>query len=151
MARPRKSAFERNASNDLWKHTLSHIPTVYGRLYYLASLRDPGSNVYRHHGLAAMFGRDESSRALREKHEELFLEWLAMPLRERKLDLARYFSTLEGPMETLIDSLLTSGVYRTQPPASALRMEQNLFCVDLETLLQTLKARQNGRDSGREP
>ena len=59
-------ALEHNAMADLWKNTLSQIPTAYGRLSYLASLRDPNSGIYRHHGLAAMFGRDESSRALRQ-------------------------------------------------------------------------------------
>jgi len=57
-----KGVLERSAAADLWKHTLSRIPTAYGRLMYLGSLRDPNSGIYRHHGLSAAFGREESGR-----------------------------------------------------------------------------------------
>ncbi|MDP9115300.1 MAG: hypothetical protein M3O20_16675, partial [Acidobacteriota bacterium] len=69
-----KGMLERDALADLWKHTLSQIPTVYGRLVYLASLRDPNSGTYRHHGLSASFGREQSIYALRKSHEQTFLE-----------------------------------------------------------------------------
>src|SRR5215469_3816577 len=97
MPRFRKNALENTAAGDLWKHTLSQIPTVYGRLSYLASLRDQNSGIYRHHGLAAMFGRDESSRALRDSHEQVFLEWITLSMREKRLDLGRHFAALEDP------------------------------------------------------
>ena len=32
--------FDRSAAADLWRNTLSQIPTTFGRLIYLASLRD---------------------------------------------------------------------------------------------------------------
>jgi len=149
MPRPKKGALERSAIGDLWRRTLSQIPTVYGRLAYLASLRDQNSGIYRHHGLAAMFGRDESSRALRESHEETFLEWLNMPMREKKLDLGRHFSGLEDPVPVVVEYLLSTGAYRSQPPASALPMEQQLFCADLEALLDTIKGGMSGAGTDR--
>ena len=139
MPRFRKSALERSAAGDLWKHTLSQIPTVYGRLSYLASLRDQNSGIYRHHGLAAMFGREESSKALRESHEESFLEWLNLSLREKQLDLVDYFTGLEDPLNVVVDHLIRSGIYRSQVPVKARRMEQRLFCTDLEALLETIR------------
>ena len=75
-----KGTLERDAVADLWKHTLSQIPTTYGRLVYLASLRDPNSGSYRHHGLSAAFGREQSTYALRTSHEQTFLQWLNLPL-----------------------------------------------------------------------
>lgn len=139
MPRVRKGALERSAAGDLWKRTLSQIPTVYGRLAYLASLRDPNSGIYRHHGLAAMFGRDESSRSLRESHEQIFLEWIALSMREKRLDLGRHFAGLEDPMNVVVDHLLASGIYRSQSPASARAMEHALFCTDFEILLETIR------------
>src|SRR6478672_862944 len=65
-----KGMLERNALADLWKHTLSQIPSTYGRLAYLASLRDANSGVYRHHGLSAAFGREESVSAMRKSHQD---------------------------------------------------------------------------------
>jgi hypothetical protein len=139
MPKVKKGALERSAAGDLWKRTLSQIPTVYGRLAYLASLRDPNSGIYRHHGLATLFGRDESNRALRESHERVFLEWVSLSMREKRLDLGRHFAGLEDPVHMVIDHLLTTGSYRLQSAASAQAMEHELFCTDLEILLEMIK------------
>src|SRR5216683_4844157 len=45
-----KGILERGAANDLWRHTLSQIPAVFGRMVYLAGLRN-GRGRYEHHGL----------------------------------------------------------------------------------------------------
>ena len=90
---------ERTATADLFKNTLSRIPTVFGRLAYLASLRGPDSGVYGHHGLTLMFGREESKRALARSHHTfhfseravqhqslraLFLRQVAIPRTQRQ-------------------------------------------------------------------
>ena len=127
---------ERNALADLCKHTLSRIPTVSGRLIYLATLRDPHSGTYRHHGLITAFGRDESVRAMRESHQAMFQSWLQMSLAEKNDDLRDYFMTLDDPLEEIVEHWLHSRVYRSYVPASALSAETDLFCHDLEMLLQ---------------
>ena len=134
-----KGVLERSAAADLWKHTLSRIPTAYGRLMYLGSLRDPNSGIYRHHGLSAAFGREESGKALLESHEKAFAEWLNLSLEEKNEDLAEYFATLEDPKGAVAGHWLDSGVYRACVPRSALEMEKELFCRDLEALLATFK------------
>src|ERR1700722_1128128 len=120
MPRFRPTAkFEHSAVADLWKHTLSHIPTAIGRVIYLASLRDLNSGTYRHHGLSASFGRDESVRALRESHLEAFQGWLTLSLAEKNRDLREYFAGLETQRDEVVDHWLRSGAYRTQvPPGS---------------------------------
>ena len=145
MPKIRKNSLEQNAADDLWKHTLSQIPTVYGRLAYLSALRDPNSGIYRHHGLAALFGRDESSRALRESHEQVFLSWIGLSMREKKLDLGRHFSTLDEPAPAVLEYLIRSRSYTSQSPASVPAMERELFCTDLEVLLETIR---NGLSAG---
>ncbi len=130
---------ERSAAADLWKHTLSRIPAVYGRLTYLASLRDRNSGIYRHHGLAAAFGRDESSRALRESHEQTFAGWLNLSLEEQHADLTAYIGTLEEPPRMVLEYWLRSRNYRHQAPASARAADQQLFARNLEALLVVLK------------
>src|SRR5579862_3699526 len=109
-----KGVLERYAVQDLWKHTLSRIPTLYGRLFYLSSLRDPNSGAYRHHGLSTAFGREESARALQESHEEAFLEWVKLPLSEQKADLTHYLDELEDPHRTVVNHWLRSKSYRLQ-------------------------------------
>ena len=130
---------ERSALADLCKHTLSRIPTVTGQLIYLATLRDLNSGTYRHHGLIAAFGRDEAVKALRESHQAAFQQWLNMPLPEKNDDLRDYLRALEDPQEEIVRHWLQSGVYRGYVPASAIKAETDLFCRDLETLLQLLR------------
>jgi len=140
MPRFRPTAkLERSALADLCKHTLSRIPTVSGRLIYLATLRDLNSGTYRHHGLITTFGRDEAIRALRESHQAAFQTWLNLPLAEKNEDLRSYLMALDDSQEEIVEHWLRSGVYRSYVPASAITAETSLFCADLETLLQLLR------------
>jgi hypothetical protein len=134
-----KGMLERTALADLWKHTLSQIPTLFGRLAYLASLRDPNSGAYRHHGLSAAFGREESGRALKESHERTFSEWLNLALPEKSGDLRTYLRSLDDPQGSVVVHWLRSDHYRAQIPDSARPMESELFHTDLEALLRILK------------
>ena len=136
-----RPVLERNAAGDLWKHTLSRIPTVFGRLAYLASLRDPNAGSYRHHGLSGVFGRDESTRALRSSHEEVFLDWIGLSMREKRADIEGYLNSLDEPRAAVIEHLLRTEIYRAQVPGAAEEMERDLFLSDLVTLLKTLQQR----------
>ncbi len=142
---------ERNAAADLWKHTLSQIPTLSGRLVYLATLRDVNSGTYRHHGLIVAFGRDEAVRTLKESHQEAFQLWLRLSLSDKSEDLRVYLAALDEAPEQVVDHWLQSGVYRSYVPAAAMEVEIDLFCRDLETLLQLLKneaVRRHPRSAG---
>ena len=140
MPRFRPTAkLERSALADLCKYTLSHIPTLSGRLIYLATLRDINSGTYRHHGLIASFGREEAVKALRESHQAAFQGWLSLSLSEKNDDLRDYLMALDDSREEIVEYWLQSGVYRNYVPASAMKAETDLFCQDLETLLQLLR------------
>lgn len=134
-----KATLERSASADLYKNTLSRIPTVFGRLAYLASLRDPNSSVYRHHGLASIFGREESRKTLGRSHEAVFQEWLNLPLAEKHRDIADYLNSLEFPRRAVLDHWTEVRGYRSYIPASARASERELFFAELEVLLETLR------------
>ena len=134
-----KGMLEHTAVADLWKHTLSQIPTLYGRLAYLASLRDPNSGAYRHYGLSAAFGREESGKALKQSHERVFSEWLNLALAEKSLDLMNYLQSLDDPRRTVVGHWLRSDHYRAQIPDSARPMEIELFHRDLEALLEIFR------------
>lgn len=130
---------ERSALADLCKNTLSRIPTMCGRLIYLATLRDVNSGAYRHHGLTIAFGRDEALRALRESHQASFQGWLQLTLAEKNEDLRDYLRAIDDPEEEIVQHWLQSGVYRSYVPAAAMKPETDLFCRDLETLLELLR------------
>jgi hypothetical protein len=129
---------ERSAGADLFKHTLSRIPTVYGRVVYLSSLRDTNSGIYRHHGLSTKFGREESVRALQASHTKTFREWLKLPLRNKSSDLIEYLESLGDPRGVVVLYWLRSQVYLTCIPDSATKAERALYTADIEALLQAI-------------
>jgi hypothetical protein len=128
---------ERSATADLFKNTLSRIPTLFGRLAYLSGLRDPNSGIYRHHGLASIFGREESRKALGQSHQSVFQEWLNLPLEEKRGDLSKYLDSLEDSLPTVLDHWSNLRTYRGYMPASARESERELFCAEFEVLLDT--------------
>ena len=145
-----KGVLERSAAADLWKRTLSRIPTSYGRLTYIASLRDSNSGVYRHHGLMATFGREDSTRALRESHERCFLEWLNLDLESKTSDLREFIGGLEDPPAVVLKHLATTAGYEYQLPDSALPMERELFHRDFDMAAALLSHGSGGEPGGRD-
>ena len=140
-----KGMLERNALADLWKHTLSQVPSAYGRLVYLASLRDPNSGIYRHHGLSAAFGREESLSAMRKSHEDTFREWLNLPMSEKNSDLIIHFQNLEENPRQAVTYLARAAPYLSQIPDSASPAQRRQFKMEMEILLELIR-----NDSGGE-
>ena len=128
-----------SAVGDLFKNTLSRIPTVFGRLAYLGSLRDPTSGVYNHHGLSTLFGRDESRRALSEGHRQVFQEWLNLPLSEKREDLDDFLKSAGEERNTFLKFWMKSGAPANSLPASAFEAEKELFVKEFAILVETFR------------
>ena len=119
-----------SAEDDLARNTLSQIPTLFGRLEYLSSLRISHSGFYRHDGLAAIHGEWQSAKALRHAHEVTFVEWLKLPLAQKLTDLE------QAPA----DSRLTDrpGLEKYYVPRGASAAERSLFLCEMEILMAIL-------------
>ena len=139
-----KPMLDRSAIADLFRNTLSKIPTVFGQLGYFAALRDPDSGVYQHHGMAAIFGRDESRRALAESHERVFREWLNLSLAKKSADVLEYLDGLRDSKPAVLRHWTRSAIYRSYVPASARESERQLFFQEFEVLLETLSCGSGG-------
>lgn len=61
---------ERTVAADLWENTLSQIPSVFGRLVYLPSLRNAAAGKCEHQCLD-----DGGRQGLRKSHARAFAEW----------------------------------------------------------------------------
>ena len=134
-----KGVLERGVTSDLWRHTLSQIPSCFGRMVYLSSLRAPNTGRYEHHGLAMMFGEGQADKALRKTHSEAFNEWLNYSLEQQKADLDLYLSAQQADKREVIENWAALMPYRYFLPASAREMERSLYIVDVEALLALLK------------
>lgn len=133
-------AFDRSASADLWRNTLSQIPSVFGRLVYLSSLRNPNNGTYEHHGLALVFGEDEANKALKNSHTAVFSEWLSFNLEQQKADLDLYISALFEDKRVVIDTWIQLAPYKNLLPASIRGVEKRLYMADFTALLELFKA-----------
>ena len=132
-------AFDRSAAADLWRNTISQIPTVFGRLVYLASLRNTNSGSYEHHGLALVFGEDEANKALKNSHAAVFAEWLSFNIEQQMADLNLYLSGLVEDKRVVIETWLRLTPYRNLLPASIRGVERRLYLADFTALLELLK------------
>jgi hypothetical protein len=136
---PPKGSLERGPASDLWRNTLSQIPSVFGRLVYLSSLRSVDSGVYEHHGLSLVFGPRAANEALRSSHEETFREWLTFDLRRQKGDLELYLSGLISERAAVVETWLRLNPYRNVVPLAVGKAEQDLFLIDFKAVLELLR------------
>jgi hypothetical protein len=120
----------------LWRKTLTRIPTYFGRLVFLASLRDDLTGRYVHPPLVQIVGYEITERTLRHSHHEIFSEWLGFTLAEQKADLDQYLIATRSPLDML--------PYRDIVPSSAHQVERQLYLTDLETLLELLRFEHGG-------
>jgi hypothetical protein len=136
VKRRTQSRLERGVAADLWRHTLSQIPSIFGRLAYLASLRDSNTGRYEHHGLALVYGDDESHRTLLASHEKAFSDWLSFDLENQKADLSLYFSGLSNDPGMIVDNWNKLDFHKYLVPSTASPTQRELYAADLEAVLQ---------------
>ena len=120
----------------LWRSILAGVPTVFGRLLFLANLCDRETGRYFHPAFSAALGAEEADRILRHSHYQVFSQWLVFSLAEQKEDLDEFLGE-PAARERL-------SAYRHLAPARAHDVERQLYLTDLETLLELLIVEQSG-------
>ena len=140
----------RESADKVWRNGLLQIPTLFGRLVYLVSLRDAQSGLYREASLIALLGGEGADRAIRHTHYQVFSEWLNLSLPEQKGDIDEYLRD-QGYVTGHPIAWAAVLPYRSLMPPSARDVERQLYLADLETLLELLKAEHAGASSDREP
>ena len=123
---------------ELWRRTLSQIPTVFGRLVYLASLRDANSGIYEHHGFAQRFTQREADKALRRSHANTFESWLHFSLEQQKDDLEIYLSGLDQDRKMVLANWRAFPPFLTFVPANSKDVQRELFLSDLDLVIATV-------------
>src|SRR5258708_3521662 len=127
----------RGPAVELWRKTLSQIPTVFGRLVYLASLRDEATGRYVHDALTRLQGYEEADRTLCHSHHQIFSQWIASSLSDQKRDLDQYVMEIGGRVQSLWS-------HQNLIPPKAHDVERQLYLSDFETLLDLI---QTGHDA----
>jgi hypothetical protein len=134
---------------DFTATTLAAIPNVFGRLIYIASLRDLSSGRYEHSGLAAVYSPDAVQEALKFCHQEIFTRVLEMPLSLQEQDLTGCLDHMPGPIEDTVAHWRQLESYRILPPEDAPDYLRELFFSNLRALLEILElSRPTARSAG---
>jgi hypothetical protein len=140
MEKLRLHQLNHEAVSDLWEGTLMHIPSSYGKLVYLASLRNPDTGRYEHFGLAQHPNNADANRALRRSHETTFQQWVNYSLEQKKTDLELYISTIDSVERSeLLDAWLRLTPYKNLVPAAIQGPERQKHVSDFEAILGLLK------------
>jgi hypothetical protein len=131
---------ERDCFAALWRDRLFGIPSTFGRLLYMASLRDISSGHYREPELVREFGAEEADRAIRFSHNVVFADWLTYTIEQQVTDLDLYLSALRDNKRSVLRTWLRLEPYRNLVPEEAPEHERRLFLAEIEAVLTILQA-----------
>ena len=126
--------------HDFTATTLVAIPNLYGRLLYIASLRDLSTGHYEHSGLSAVYSPEAIQEALECCHHEIFQKILETPLAVQMEDLRECLEGMEGDFSSTISNWRRLESYRILPPGNAPDYLKELFFSNLRALLEILEA-----------
>lgn len=120
---------------DFTSRTLAAIPSDFGRLYYVSSLRDSPTGRYQHDGLLELYSENSVQEALEHCHEELFSRILETPLRNQEQDLRKCLASAGDRFWTVVETWRKERSFRTMCPEGLPNYLNDLFCSNLGALL----------------
>jgi hypothetical protein len=120
---------------DFSSHTLAAISSVFGRLYYVSSLKDANSGRYEHDGLTSLYPRNAVQAALSHCHEELFSRILETPLKDQECDLRACLGSTGDRYWDVVESWRENRDFRDMCPEGLPNYLHDLFCSNMGALL----------------
>lgn len=126
----------RSVIEDFTSRTLAVIPSDFGRLYYVSSLKDPVTGRYMHDGLMDVYSENSVQAALAECHEEIFSRILETPLKEQEHDLRKCMRSAGDQFWDVVENWRFSRHYHAMCPQGLPEYLNDLFCSNMGALLE---------------
>ncbi len=131
------------ACEDLKNRTLVSLPGAFGRLIYVASMRDYNTGQYYHEGLANRFSVAVAEEALTKCHREAFHLLVRSPLAQLVSELERYIGSTPAEADQLLDTWERLQPYRVAVPAQSTPVLAEFFTSNVKIALAILKHRRS--------
>jgi hypothetical protein len=127
---------------DFTSRTLAAIRSDFGRLYYVSSLKDPGTGSYEHDGLKRLYSEGSVQSALAHCHAELFSRILETPLENQEHDLRQCLEPAGEKFCLVLEAWREQNFMRTLCPDEMPEYMGDLFCSNVSALLGVFSASQ---------
>ena len=150
VAMPEEMAIVDLSVSDFVNLAPSRIPSIFGKLALLASLRDEHTGHYGDPLVVVLYGRKQTEDCLKHKHAETFFAWLRLALAAQTVDLTTCLTCWEDDQNPFTTSWFDERLPEKLIPGAASEMEHALFMGNLRAAFDSLKARlvslENGPD-----
>ncbi len=123
---------------EYWQEIIEMAPTAFGKLVYVASLRDENKGTYQHYALEECATREEGDHFLTHMHRQLFYGWLNLSLEEQVADLTLYLHDLPAEPNVVLETWRKVEPFGFYVPAGAGRGDRELFLTDLRIIVDLL-------------
>jgi hypothetical protein len=114
---------------------LAAIPSDFGRLADVATLRDVTSGHYHHPALEEVYPESAVHQALLSCHEELFEKVVGTPLDLQEWDLRTHFARMDAPVAEIASRWLEVEHFRCFVPMGIAPHLRNLFLSNTRAIL----------------
>lgn len=128
----------RRVVEDFTSRSLAAIPTDYGRLFYVSSLRTPATGKYEHDGLNSLYSEESVQQALDHCSQELFSKIMEMRLDQQEWDLRSFLGRSGKDFSDVVHKWRLEKRYRTMCAPGMPEYLHELFISNCDALLSIL-------------
>jgi hypothetical protein len=126
---------------------LAGISSELGRLLHVAMLRDVSTGRYFHPGLEEVYSEPAVHQALLYCHEEIFEQFLEIPLEQQEWDLRLWLAGLSAPPWEAANRWLELEFFRLLVPLGTPAYLRDLFYSNLRVILGLIVAEHSALQS----
>ena len=127
-----------------WQSALDGIPTLLERLVFVAGLKDPDSELYRHFGLELGLGTEQAHAVIAAAHRRVFAQWLSTALGDQKAGVDLMLGRISPNRRHAISIWRRRDLQLQLVPPGVEDHERALFLNDTEVVARILEAQLNG-------